>query len=60
MNQRVVFHTLSAPEREGDDIQVQLVTIRLGQSESAGLEQPSVLEGAGESGEVCLTRAGPS
>ena len=24
MNQRVVFHTLSAPERERDDIQVQL------------------------------------
>ena len=31
MNQRVAFHTLSAPEREGDDIQVQLVAIRLGQ-----------------------------
>ena len=31
MNQRVAFHTLSAPEREGDDIQVQFVTIRLGQ-----------------------------
>ena len=30
MNQCVVFHTLSAPEREGGDIQVQLVTIRLG------------------------------
>ena len=31
MNQRVAFHTLSAPEREGDDIQVQLVTVRLRQ-----------------------------
>ena len=31
MNQQVAFHTLPAPEREGDDIQVQLVTIRLGQ-----------------------------
>ena len=29
---RVALHTLlSAPEREGGDIQVQLVTIRLGQ-----------------------------
>ena len=31
MNQRVAFQTLSAPEREGNDIQVQLVTIRVGQ-----------------------------
>ena len=31
MNQRVVFHTLPARERDGDDIQLQLVTIRLGQ-----------------------------
>ena len=31
MNQLVVFHILSAPEREGGDIQVQLVTICLGQ-----------------------------
>ena len=31
MNQRVAFHTLLTPKREGDDIQVQLVTIRWGQ-----------------------------
>ena len=31
MKQQVVFHTPSAPEREGDDIQVLLVTICLGQ-----------------------------
>ena len=31
VNQPVALHKLSAPEREGDDIQVQLVTIRVGQ-----------------------------
>ena len=31
MNQRVAFHILSTPEGGGHDIQVQLVTIRLGQ-----------------------------
>ena len=31
LNQRVAPHTRSAAKREGDDIQVQLVTIRLGQ-----------------------------
>ena len=38
MNQQVAFHTLSAPEKEGDDIQVQLVTIRLGQRTHISLD----------------------
>ena len=44
MNQQVVFHTLSAPERAGDDIQVQLVTIRLKQET---LLSPFQLRGSG-------------
>ena len=44
MNQWVVFHKLSAPEREGDDIQVQLVTICLGHGT---LLSPFQLRGSG-------------